>query len=319
MEIDVKTPAGIQKAIITVVGIIATVLINVLGWSPDKANTLVTIATQLAPIIAVVLYYIVNQVAAIGKAAASQKVLEVKADLVKTLAITAPEVAIAIIAPSTIVSETEVLVPVTASMVRDRIDVMTKFANTEQGLKDILRNLVGERIKEQIAHLKQVNPQLGDDAAVMEAVKGYVNIVLNEKQCAAANSILGMPSVIASYVDMTIVNSFIAAWEQGHYDSAPYIVNNMRRDVIRSITLRIIEEAAARVKNGNLPMEQRVLALMEFGLDQYHAEKSDLASVGRIGIWEQPYNSKGELVKGGTLVPFNPYRLIGYTEEGIPA
>ncbi len=96
---DFTTKAGMQKAIITVVGIVGTVLISTFGWSPDKANVFITALTQFAPIIAAVLYYIVNQIAAKGKAKAAQAVLETKTAMFKSIAVSAPEVAMAMIAP----------------------------------------------------------------------------------------------------------------------------------------------------------------------------------------------------------------------------
>ncbi len=230
------------------------------------------------------------------------------------LAMSAPDVAIAVATgisePEPGTNEPPAPAEPSVSFVKDKIEVMTKIANTDQGLKDILRSVVGARIQEQIAHLKAVNPQLGDDAAVMQVVKQYVNVVLTEKQCAAANALLGMPAVIASYQDQNIVNSFIAAWEQGHYDSSKYIIEQQRQSAIRAMSLRIVEEAANRVKNVNLPIADRIKALMEFGIDEYHAGKSDFATAG-VGVWVQPFDSNENLVHGGHLETFNPYVLAG--------
>ena len=99
MDMDFTTKAGIQKLIVTIAGILGTTLITTFGWSPDKTNVIVTLLTQFAPIIATVLFYVVNQIAAQGKATTAQKVLETKVAMIETLAESAPDVAMAIVAP----------------------------------------------------------------------------------------------------------------------------------------------------------------------------------------------------------------------------
>ncbi len=101
-QFDFSTKEGIQKFIITIIGIVATVVTSAFGISPDKASIWVSLLTQFAPLIAVVVYYIVNQYAAKGKAAASQVALETKVAMVKSLAVISPEVAIAVVNANTL-------------------------------------------------------------------------------------------------------------------------------------------------------------------------------------------------------------------------
>lgn len=313
MDFDFTTKAGFQKAIITIVGILATVLISTFGWSPDKANVLVTLLTQFAPIIATVLYYVVNQIAASGKAAATATNNAIKADLVKTLAVSQPAVALAMVtgdiepAPIPTAPRVEVA-PV--SFVKDKIEVMKKIIWTDQGLEDTLLNLVGDRIKEQTARFKQQNPAIGDDEAVGLVIKQYVGIVLDEKQCNAANAVIGLPAVIASYADYNIEKAWVASWKTGNFNNALYQVEWKRRNLLKAISLRIVEEAGSRVKNQSLPIEERKSALLEFGIDQYHVDKSDFAIAG-VAVWNQPLDANGNLVHGGTLVAFDQYGLVG--------
>ncbi len=316
MDFDFTTQEGWKKAIITIIGIGATVATSVFGVSPDKTNIFVTILTQFAPLVAVICYYIVNQIAARGKATTTQKALETKSELIQNLAVNSPEIAMAVVKQGNgiVLEEPPVDVPPIAGgsivTVKDKIEVMTKIANTDKGLKDLARGIVGLRINEQIAHLKQVNLQLGDDEAVKQVVQEYVNVVLTEKQCGAANALLGMPAVIAAHADLNIVNSFIQAWEAGNYNNAAHQINQFRQSTIRAMTLRIVEEVASRVRNANLPLIDRQKALIEFGVGDYHAQKSDFATAG-VGVWVQPTDANGNLVHGGHLETFNPYVLAG--------
>jgi hypothetical protein len=68
MDFDFTSEKGYQKFIITIIGIMGTILVSVFGVSPDKSNAILSTATIFAPMLATGLYYIVNQVAAAGKA-----------------------------------------------------------------------------------------------------------------------------------------------------------------------------------------------------------------------------------------------------------
>jgi hypothetical protein len=70
MDFDFSSEKGFQKFVVTIIGMAGTILISAFGVSPDKSNAMVSTATIFAPIIATALYYIVNQIAASGKAKA---------------------------------------------------------------------------------------------------------------------------------------------------------------------------------------------------------------------------------------------------------
>jgi len=85
MDLDFTSEKGYQKFIIAIIGMAGTVLVAIFGISPDKSNAIISAATIFAPMIATGLYYIVNQVAAAGKAKAEIAKIEATASaIVKT-------------------------------------------------------------------------------------------------------------------------------------------------------------------------------------------------------------------------------------------
>ena len=95
MDFDFSTKAGIQKFIVTLVGLLVEAL-TTFGVSQGTLDTIQSIVALATPILVLIIYYIVNQMAAKGKASTEVKKAEVVADTIKTLAMTAPDVAMAV-------------------------------------------------------------------------------------------------------------------------------------------------------------------------------------------------------------------------------
>ena len=70
MDFDLTTKTGWQKFLVSIVGIVSSVGLA-FGMSQAAVDSIVAIVTALIPIIAAIAYYIVNQLAAKGKAAAT--------------------------------------------------------------------------------------------------------------------------------------------------------------------------------------------------------------------------------------------------------
>jgi hypothetical protein len=109
MDFDFTTKAGWQKfwtAMVT----LAVETLAIFGVAQGTLDTIQSLAALMGPIIIMIGMFVANQMAAKGKAAASQKVLETKVDMVKELAVTAPAVAVAVV-NSTPSEPTQVIIP----------------------------------------------------------------------------------------------------------------------------------------------------------------------------------------------------------------
>jgi hypothetical protein len=82
MDFDFSTKAGFQKLIVYIVGILSTIAIG-FGISQTKVDSLVQIVTTLTPLISTIAFYIVNQMAATGKAKTEIKKMEIATEAAK--------------------------------------------------------------------------------------------------------------------------------------------------------------------------------------------------------------------------------------------
>lgn len=298
MDIDLTTKTGIQKFIVAIVGIASTVLMSLLGWSPDKTNALVTAITPWIPIIASVLFFIVNQIAAMGKAKTQIKLAEIAAGIaavsptVTTTTVTSPPIEV-------ITEPTQTESPII--LVKDTINLAKKVISTDSGLWDFLLGAVSRRIDEQIAHLLMVNPNMKTIDAAKEVVEKYLNTKLTEKDCEVINSILGLPAALSAYKDMSIMEDFKKAWDLGRLPR--YVLENFRIGANTLIIMQTIGDAAAIVKNDNIPVSDRIRGLLAFGLSEKDANKVQFSG-GKVIIWNVNHYED-----------FNPYILAGYSSN----
>jgi hypothetical protein len=313
MDLDFSTKAGWQKAIITLAGIASTVLMAAFGWSPDKANTFVTVATQYAPIVATIGFWIVNQIAAKGKAATTVKLAELEVDKVAAANTTTvmTSTTSASSGDATMVSvpafpKASELPETVTSLVKDRVEVAMKIAATDEGMKDVLMGKFSQRTKESIKHFSDLNPTIGGLDAAEKVVEDMYKVRLDAKQCAVIQSMIGLPQAIFAKTDETIMANIIGSWDRDPVGTAS------NKEMWRKIAIdwaksSEIREAADRVKNVMLPMDKRVLALMEFGVTPEDAARS-----GREGMSRVWYTIPGGT--GATPVDFGDgYWLLGMT------
>jgi len=183
--------------------------------------------------------------------------------------------------------------------VKDTINLAKKIISTDNGLWDFLLGVTSRRIDEQMAHLLMVNPNMKTIDAVKEVVEKYLNIILTQKDCEVINSILGLPAVLSAYKDMSIMEDFKKAWDLGRLPR--YILENFRIGANILIVMQTVGNAAAIVKNDNLPVSERIRGLLAFGLSQKDADKVQFSS-GKVTIWNINHYED-----------FNPYILAGYS------
>ena len=98
-DFDFKTPAGWQKMLAFVLNILATLAVS-FGMAQAKVDSTVATITVLLPTISMILYFVVNQIAATGKAKTEVIKMEIansvaltNADTIAVIAETKPEVA----------------------------------------------------------------------------------------------------------------------------------------------------------------------------------------------------------------------------------
>ncbi len=311
------------------------------GLSAAKVESAVAIATTLAPFLAMIIYFIVNQIAAMGKA---------KAVIDKIEAVTASSSTI-VTEPSGKTTETQTVTPPTmaeiksaetvqtnpigwnatkaaedaknpplpvsvTSLVKDRVAMRVQLASTDEGMWDVLFGKFDQRMKAEVEHFAQLNPNLGGVEAAQKVVDDMYKVRLDAKQCSVIQSMIGLPAAIFAKTDTFILAQIKASIEKSEADAKAsgtpaalaYQRENWRRIAIDNAKEMTINEAADRVKNANLPIKYRELALQEFGMSPEDAHKTQWAG-GSAKIY---YVIPGGV--GGTYMDFaDGAMLLGMT------
>ena len=186
------------------------------------------------------------------------------------------------------------------SLVKDRIVAMQKLVTTDEGMWDYLKGALGNRIKTLLQHMLDLNPNLKTLDAVKEVVDTYLGKCLTIDECAAINAYLGLPEVIHANTDVDILGSFEQAAKAGRL--VQYQIEGFRYMAKLWTAYDIANEAQHRVRDDSLPVDQRRLALQEFGLSKSDATRSFFYG-GGCTIWNVNHY---EL--------FDGYALIGFPE-----
>ena len=283
MEFDFTTKAGIQKFIITILGIVVTAL-AMLGVTQAELDVLVSIVTMLAPILAMVAYYIVNQAAATGKAKANQAILETKTEMIKTLAITAPEVAIAIAAPESVA----VVAPI--SLVKDRIKLARQTFSTWEGAKAMMLGTFKDRFEAALRRFASISNSPIE--VVRLAVDEVVGVMLDTKTCEKISQTPGFLGAMSSKVDIQIMSDLFTAIDKE--PALAYMKTIFMKRALWYAVKSTVDEAVTRVYAGEGNEKSR-LALQEFGYTPAEARNVQFSGAypagfdpwARVGVsWE---------------------------------
>ncbi len=253
MDLDFSTKAGIQKFIVTLVGLIVEALatFGVAQGTLDTAQSIITLAT---PILVMVIYFIVNQMAAKGKAAAAQNVLETKAATLITLAETAPQVAIAMYKVAD-----EPIAP-TVSLVKDRIKAARATYGTWEGAKGLLLGTFKDRFEAALKRFASIGGTTIEVAR--KAVYEVTGAMLDDKACETIGQTPGFLGAIGANVDIKIIADLITA-----IDKTPelaYLKTSLTKRAQYYAVKAIVDDAMIRIQAGEGNAASR-LALQEFG------------------------------------------------------
>jgi hypothetical protein len=301
MDFDFTTKAGIQKFIVTLVGLVIEGLAT-FGVAQAKLDAISSVATIAAPIVAVVLYYIINQIAAKGKAITSQKVLETKVAMVEKLAVSAPDVAIAIAQTNPNPTVTAVIpTPANATVdpvpqVKDRIKDARKIYGTWEGAKLMLLSTFKDRFEAALKRFASVSGTTIEAARL--AVFEVAGVMLDDKACERISLQPGFLGALGANLDSAkIIPDLIAA-----IDKTPeleYLKKSFTARAIWYAVKAIVDDAVIRIQAGEGNAASR-LALQEFG---YTAEQARNAQYS-----------------GGAVDGFDPWARAGvnpYTMEDL--
>jgi len=272
MDFDFTTPAGIQKFIMSLVGIAGTVALA-FGIAQENIDVWVKLIAILAPILASLIFALVNQSAAKGKAVAAQTALETKTEMIKTLAITAPEVAIAIAAPETVA----MVAPI--SLVKDRINIARQTFSTWEGAKALLLGTFKERFEAALRRFASIGGTPVEVAR--QAIEEVVGVMLDQKTCEKLSQQPGFLGAMSSKVDIQIISDLFTA-----IDKEPALAYMKAAFMKRAIWYAVkstVDEAVTRVYAGEGNEKSR-LALQEFGYSPAEARNVQFSGSYPMGF-----------------------------------
>ncbi len=141
--IDFKTVDGWKKFLAFVIGVAGTVLVG-FGISQIKIDQILAVATTLSPFIAMIAYFIVNQIASAGKASTTVKMASIAADVA-----IAKQETIAEIAKESPEAAAEVMIA-TATPVASAPPITTTIPSTDEEVK-VWQQKVKDDIDQELA------------------------------------------------------------------------------------------------------------------------------------------------------------------------
>ncbi len=305
MDFDFSTQEGWKKAIVALAGILGTVLTTTLGWSPDKANVLVTLLVQFSPMIGSIAYFVVNQIAAKGKAAAKQAQAELvaeveltKAENISNLITASPiEAARVMIAMATGVDTVEIKPKI--ELIKDQISIATEMV-----AKDPWAFIQGD-ILARFNYLMNVmlvaNPELGTIDAVRALVQPFLDRVPTVEECGTIQSVLGLGAVVKQWSSQHMIADFMVAIELN--PALKYLGEDFKKYAISRATNNIVNAGIAKVMSAQTK-DELANALMSFGYTETEAYKTTGVG-GNLKIFRETGG------QAGGYADFNPWGMLG--------
>ena len=281
MEWNLTTKEGIKKFVVTLVGLIVEALAT-FGVAQGTLDTIQSIAALATPILVMVIYFFVNQYAAKGKAETAQKALDAKLNTLKSLAVTAPEVAKAVVQP--VVPEAPKEAPVV--LIRDRIAAARKTFGTWEGAKSVMLGVFKDRYE---AALKRyASMSLQPIEVVRKAVEEVSGVVLTDKECEVIGNTPGFAGAVTTHYDIKIISDLLDAIDRT--PELAYLKKAFTQQAVRYAVKAIIDEAVLRIQAGEGNADSRRV-LQEFGYT--------------------PEEARNAQFSGGYVDGFNPWARAG--------
>lgn len=198
------------------------------------------------------------------------------------------------------------IVPIVPTF-KEKLDGLKAMLNYDT-MWDILAGNLQERISELLQHMLDVNPNLGTLEAIKAVVDKYFNKILTQQDCSNIIAYLGLYPVLTANKDVSIIMTFKAAYQRGIL--RPYQLEGFRNMAILWNAIAIVEEARERVVTEQMEGEslidafkRRIKALMEFGLNEEDANKTQFKGGTSPFIWNK-----------NRYETFYPYTLAGLPE-----
>lgn len=279
MDFDFTTKAGIQKFIVTLAGLLVEAL-TTFGVSQGMLDTIQSIVALATPILVLIIYYIVNQMAAKGKAATEVKKAEVVADTIKNLAITAPNVAMAVATYK--VSAEPVVIP----NIKEKIKTARVMFGTWQGAKSVMLQTFKDRFETALKRYASIG--MTTIEAARKAVYDVTGVTMSDEACERIAKEPGLYGAVAANADIKIISDLLDAIDK--YPELDYMKKAFIKLAVKAVVKGIVDEAVIRIQAGEGNAASR-LALQEFG---YTAEQARNAQYS-----------------GGVVYGFDPWAKAG--------
>jgi len=317
-----STIEGYRKFIITVIGIISSALLA-FGMSQAQVDSFTTIATALAPVVAMIAYYIVNQIASKGKAQAEiDKIsaqseatisnLQAQANLtaVQQLSASVPVSALPTYKPS---AEPEVSSQPIIT-IRQKIETMRDMVSTWEGTKLFYTKLYADKFEKALQRLVKLHPEYSSIEQARQAVLEVTGIKLTDQECETLGKTPGFLGAISASADIKIIDDLLAAIDRT--PELDYLKKAFMAMARKLATKAIIDDALARIQSAPDGATIKSI-LLEFGLTKEQANKSIISGNSVDAIWG---STTPDVPTSYQYIQFDPYALAGvdrFTFEDI--
>jgi hypothetical protein len=275
MDFDFTTKAGIQKFIVTLVGLLVEAL-TTFGVSQGMLDTVQSIAALATPILVLVIYYIVNQMAAKGKAATEVKKAEVVSDTIKTLSVVAPDVALAVATYK--VSADPTPAPFIPN-IKEKIKNARVMFGTWQGAKSVILQTFKDRFEAALKRYASIG--MTTIEAARKAVYEITGISMSDEACERIAKEPGLYGAIAANADIKIISDLLDAIDK--YPELDYLKKSFIKLAVKAVVKGIIDEAVIRIQAGEGNAASR-LALQEFGYTEAEARNAQYSGGAVYGF-----------------------------------
>ena len=146
------------------------------------------------------------------------------------------------------------------------LNAATEMVSTPKGSVDYLMGELGETIDREYQHMLDVNPNLSSLERVQEVVSKYLGITLTPDDCKAVQAMIGLPEILHSYADKTILAGLWASYQAKQL--GPAIMPGLMKRAYQMAREDVIVHAESKVQKAETDAEIKA-ALADIGLGEY--------------------------------------------------
>jgi hypothetical protein len=276
-KIDETKLDGYKKIGAIILGAVGTLVMFAVKDPAQQAaaNQVIAMVQNLIPVGAAVIYAAIQGIVDVVKVNTAGKVAEAQVQVIaQTPAASTPmfdnpeysksqPAQITAFNQPIAVMQNKLITPNPTSVM---LNAATEMVSTPKGSVDYLMGELGETIDREYQHMLDVNPNLGTLERVQEVVKKYLGINLTPDDCKAVQAMIGLPEILHSYADKTILAGLWAAYQAKQL--GPAVMPGLMKRAYQMAREDVIIHAEAKVQKAETDAEIKA-ALADIGLGEY--------------------------------------------------